>query len=75
MRGQGNSLLMDFQDIALLPSRACFSPHYLKIAVEMKASGPPHVLKMWLVVSKGILSVEYFHSNKAFVSVEFHGDH
>ena len=42
----------------------------------MKASGPPHVLKLRLVVSKGMLPVKYFCTNRAFfMSVEFHGDH
>ena len=40
------------------------------------ALGPPHVLKLWLGVSKGMLPVKYFLSIKAFfVLVEFHGDH
>ena len=38
---------MGFHDVALLPSRAIFSsPHFLIIVVVMKASGPPHVLKL-----------------------------
>ena len=42
----------------------------------MQASGPPHVLELWLGISKGMLPVKYFRCNKAsFVSVEFHGDH
>ena len=43
----------------------------------MKASCPPHVLKLWLGVSKGMLPVKYFCSNKPsfYVSVEFHGGH
>ena len=36
-------LLIGFQDVAFLPSRASFPPHLLKIVVEVKASGPPHV--------------------------------
>ena len=35
-----------------------FPPHFLKIVVEVKASGPPHVLKQCLAVSKGMLSVQ-----------------
>ena len=35
-----------------------------------------YFLKLWLGVSKGMLSVKYFRSNNAcFVSVELHGDH
>ena len=44
--------------------------------VEVKASGPPHVLKLWLGVSKGMLPVKCFCSTKSlFVSAEFNGDH
>ena len=69
--------LMGFQDVVFLTSRASFlSPHFLRIAVEVKASGPLHVLKLWLGVSKCMLPVNYFCSNKvAFVSVLFHEDH
>ena len=43
--------------------------------VEAKASGPPQVLKLWLGVSKGILTAKYSCSYKSsFRSVEFHGD-
>ena len=44
-----------------------FPPHVLKIVVVVKASGPPHVLKLWLGVSKGILPVRYVHSNEASI--------
>ena len=47
------------------PPELIFPPHFLKIVVEVKASGPPHVLKLWLVISKGMLPITYFHSNKA----------
>ena len=36
-----------------------FTPHFLQIVVEVKASGPSHVLKLWMEVSKGMLSVQY----------------
>ena len=39
---------MDFKDLAVLPSELVIQPHFLKIAVEVKASGPPHVLKLWM---------------------------
>ena len=59
------------------PSELVFPPRFLKIVVVVKASGLPHVVKLWLRVSKGLLAVRYFCSNKKppFVSVECHGDH
>ena len=51
---------MDFQRLAFLLSQATFSPTSLKIVIEVKASGPPHVLQLSLGVSKGMLRVEYF---------------
>ena len=33
-------------------SKLDFPPLFSKLVVEVKASGPPHVLKLWLVVSK-----------------------
>ena len=56
---------MGFQDVAFLPPLTSFPPHFVKIVVEVKASGPPHVLRLWLGVSKGMLAVEYFRSNEA----------
>ena len=35
-----------------------FTSHFLKIVVEVKASGPPHVLDLWLGASKGMLPVK-----------------
>ena len=58
-------LLMSFLDVAFLPSWASFPPHFLKMEVEVKASGQPYVIKLWLGVSKGMLSVKYFCSNTA----------
>ena len=50
--------------------------NFLKIAVDMKASGQQCVLKLWLAVSKGMLIVKYLCSTKhLFVSVEFNGGH
>ena len=46
--------------------RASSSPHFLKTVVEMKASGPSHVQKLWMEVSKDMLPVTYFCSNKVF---------
>ena len=49
---------MGVQDVALLPSRASFSTtHFLESVVEVKASGPPHVLELWLGLSKVMLPV------------------
>ena len=39
---------------------------FLQIVVEVKASGHPIVLKLWLAVSKGMAPVKYFRSNKSF---------
>ena len=55
-----------FQEVAFLHSRTSFPPHFSQIVVEMIASGPPHVLKLCLAVSKGMLPVKYLRSNKAF---------
>ena len=53
-----------------------FPPHFLKIVVEVKALGPPHVLRMWLGVCTGMLPMKYFYSyNTFFMSVEVYGDH
>ena len=58
------------------PPGLVFPPHFLIIVIEVNASGPPHVLELWLWVGKGMLPVKYLCSNKAsFMSVEFHGDH
>ena len=38
---------MCFWDVAFLPPRASFPPHFLQIVVEVKALGPPHVLRLW----------------------------
>ena len=57
-------LQMVVQDVAFLPSRASFSTTFPKIVVEVEALGPPHVLKLWLWVSKGMLPIKYFWSTK-----------
>ena len=64
---------MSFWDVAFLPSRASFSIIFLKIVVEVKVSGPPHVLELWLGVRKGMLPVvKYYRSSKTlFVSIKF----
>ena len=67
-------LLMGFRDVAFLPPLATFPPHFLKIVLALcKAYRPPHVLGLWLGVSKGMLPAKYFCSNKAiFMSIECH---
>ena len=43
--------------------------------VDFKASGLPHVLRLWLRVSKEMLPVKYFLCLlSSFVSHEFYGD-
>ena len=49
---------MGFQDVAFLPSQASVRPHFQIIVAGVKASGPPHVIKLWFGVSKGMLPVE-----------------
>ena len=48
---------MRFQHVAFLSSRVGF-------VVEAKASGPPHIFKLWLWVGKGMLPVTYFYAKK-----------
>ena len=62
---------MGFQDVAYLPSRARSTPHFLKIAVELKASGPSHILKLWLVTIKTMHTVKYFHPMKTMHTVKY----
>ena len=42
-----------------------FSSHFIKIEAEVKVSGTPHVIKLWLGVQTGMLPVKYLHFNKA----------
>ena len=51
------------------PPELVFTPHFLKIVVEVKTSGRPHVMKVSLGVSKGMLHVKYFCSNKSFFNL------
>ena len=50
---------MGFLDVAFL-SCDSFAPHFSKIVVEVMASGPPNVEKVWLGVGMGMLPVMYF---------------
>ena len=56
---------MGFQHAAFLPSRASFSTTSPKCVVEVTASGPPHVLRLWLRVNKDMLPVTCLHSTWA----------
>ena len=60
---------MGFQDVAFPPSKASFPPHFIKIVVEVKASGQPHVIKLCLGLNKGMLPVDNSCSNKASLCV------
>ena len=41
------------------PPKLDLAPHFLKIVVDVKALGPPHVLRLSLWVSKGILPIKH----------------
>ena len=56
---------MSVQDVAFLPSGASVFTTFLRMLVEVNALGRPHVLELWLRVSKGMLPVRYFCYNKA----------
>ena len=58
-------LLIDFQDVVFLLSQASFSTTLRKNVAEMIVSGPLHVLKLWLGVSRGMRPVKYVCCNKA----------
>ena len=60
-------ILFGFLDVAFLPPWASFPMHFFKFVVEVKSSGPPHVLQLWLGVGKGMLLVKYVRSNTAFL--------
>ena len=46
-------------------SELFLAPLLLNIVIEVKASRPPHVLRVWLVVNKVTLPVKYFRSDRA----------
>ena len=61
-------LVMSLHDTVILCScspELVFTQRFLQIVVLVKASGPPHVLVLWLGVTKGMLPVRYFSFNKA----------
>ena len=39
---------MGCQDVAFCPPELVFPPHFLIIVIEVKVSGPLHVLRLWL---------------------------
>ena len=61
----GRELLIGFQDVAFLLSRASFAAHFLELMVGVVTFGTPHVLKLWLGVGKVMLPVKYFHSSQS----------
>ena len=63
-------------DVAFQPPRASFTPYFTTIVIEVKASGPSHLLNLWLGVSKGMLPAKHLCTTKPlFMPSEFHEDH
>ena len=58
---------MGFQDVVVLPYCASFYLAFLMV-VEVMALGSPYVLELWLWVSKCMLHVKYFQSDKSSLS-------
>ena len=58
-------LLVGYQDVTLQPFRAISIPHLIKTAVEVKAVELPHVVYMWLRLSKLVRPLKYLSSSKA----------
>ena len=65
----GRGAVWGFRDVAFLPPELLLTPHFLKIVVEVKASGPPHVLELWLGVGKDRLPPKYFCSTRPLYRV------
>ena len=55
---------MGFQDVVFLSSRASFSTTFLKNCGRGESLGTTTYLKAFVGLSKGILPVKYFRSNK-----------
>ena len=55
---------MGFQDVAFLPSRDVFPPHFMKHCGRGESLGTTTCLKIVFLVSKGMLPVKYFCSTK-----------
>ena len=56
----GDRSLLVFRMHSSSPPKQVFLPHFLKIVLEVKASGTPHFLILWLGVSEGMLHAKYF---------------
>ena len=59
-------LFMGSQDVAFLHSRSGFFTTFRKNCGRGENLQTAHVIKLWLRVSKGMLSIKYFCSNIAF---------
>ena len=57
---------MDFQDVEFLISLASFYTTFLEMHGRAEGLQLPHVLKLWLRVSKGMLPLRYFLLNNSF---------
>ena len=68
---------MDFQELGFMPTELVFTPHFSKIVAEVKATGLPHVIELWLRIRKGMLLVKYFRPIKVtfYVSSISRGSH
>ena len=60
-------------DLAFLPSRASFTPHFLAMVVEVNVCIPPHILELVGIVevSKAYLPVKLLFSTQSFLSKSF----
>ena len=50
---------MGFEDLVFPTSLASFTLHFSNIVLGVRASGSPHVLSVWLGVSKVMIPVAY----------------
>ena len=66
---------MDFKDVGFLPFHTSFTPHFSKIVIEVKASKPPELLRVWLRGKQRYAPFKIFSLLEIllFVSVNFHG--
>ena len=48
LRMLGRELVRSFLNVAFCPPELVFPPLFLENVVEVKASGPPHMIKRWL---------------------------
>ena len=55
--------LLAFSGCSVFPRKPVLTPHLLKIVYEVKASGLSFVLKLWLVVGRGMFPVKYFNKS------------